>query len=169
MREDVKKNGGDLIKMLSGTAKDLSDRIDADRPPAALNASVEFSFYSNEVADFPIKVKSMNFSPTGTLVIDFTGRNTSTVAANGLELWVNICTECTYAKEPEMFEKLRGQDEHLRHRVFGALNAGVFINEMTVEISPTRPGLKIYEISLRYACSNCGVVTDWQSIRVFVP
>jgi hypothetical protein len=146
----------------------LGDKVDANKSTPPPNASLELSFFTNDTREFPIKVRTLHLSQTGTLTMGFGGKNTATVAATGLELWINICVDCVYAKEPEGFEKVPGQDEHLRHRILGTLNSGVYLPELTIEISPTKPSLTFYEVALKYACSNCGTPPDWQIMRALV-
>lgn len=146
------------IQKTAEAIQTTSDRLDAsigkvgkpDPPhPAILQASLWKS-------GSPEPIDSMSISPEtdGTYQFDVSVRNTSDVGAEESDVWIVLCDACSFAKEPEGFEKVVDIE---RHKRIGLLNPGV-AQKVTVNLRITTKSspLDFFEIGIRTSCKNCG-------------
>jgi hypothetical protein len=138
------------------------------QPPPEI-AQLQFSFWSDQATDFPLKAIEAQQSDDGSIPFSFTFKNVSKAPAEVIDVWVHLCSDCSFAKEPEGFDKPKGQDEQSRHRVFPLLNEGVSMEKMSVEFkldSPMPITGRIAGVSFSYSCKSCGGVTTTEDFRV---
>jgi hypothetical protein len=128
-------------------------------------AQLQFSLFANDSSKLPITSETLPPDENGDFSIDFTATNVSDISAKGGELWVTICDECIFAKEPQGFDKPSGTIETMRHKNFGDLNPGVSIEKMTVEFKPSRK-FSSMDLGFRYSCTTCGKIGAWQAIKI---
>src|SRR5439155_21292109 len=103
--------------------------------PKGKLAKLVFTWPVKLTAEVPRKTMSVPLAD-GTAKVSFSFYNASDVEAQNIEIWINICNECRYTKEPAQFQKLPGMDEHQRYRKFAAINAGTGLYDMSVEVTP---------------------------------
>ena len=159
LRGDLKSTTETLSNEFSKGQDTIAKQIAQLKPAPAELAKLQFSFYRSEFSKYPLVISPMQIG-IGTFSVEFTARNISSVQARDLEIWVQICQACSYAKEPDQFDKPQGSDEHIRHRVFGNLNAGVFMNKMSVDVRLTS-SFTSFSTSFNYACANCEREKPW--------
>lgn len=128
-------------------------------------ARIEFTFPTSE--KIPILVKSLPIFD-GVVSVPFTVRNISDFPAVSPDIWVRVCRGCEFAKEPIGFQKVDGGDEKERYFLSNhALNPTVSSQIMTIEVKPP-PNVIIFVLAFKYACETCGVVNEWQLLRVHI-
>jgi len=151
------------------TAKPKLQNLSASQPIRG-QARLLFSFPVRFASDVPRTSTRLPLGSNGAVKLDFTVYNPSDIAAEDVEIWVAICGDCRYAREPDGFQKLPGMEEHQRYRKFFGINAGIGLADMRVEVIPPPPGLVsgFFQISFNYACRTCGKVDadHWQTLDV---
>ncbi len=90
----------------------------------------------------------------GNFPIEFTFINASEATADSIDVWIQVCSRCTFVKEPAGFERPAGVDETIRHRTFGSLNPGVNFEKISILVKYPYTGS--FQVAFRYTCKNCG-------------
>lgn len=162
----VKDGLKELTGLVSKTASELGESIGKVKPSEPQFAKLQFSLYDPSASE-PVVVASMRADPEGVFSVDFVARNSSDTSTKMGDLWIQLCEVCTYAKEPEGFDKPKGINESSRHQVFSMLNPGVTLEKMNVQIKITKP-VPWFELGFRYSCETCGKISDTQKARIFV-
>jgi hypothetical protein len=166
----------DVRNNLEATEKNLASKVDEStstistglgkvgKPEPPELPRLEFSLWKDNIqeAEFPILTAIVQQEDDGTIPVEYFFRNSSSVSADSVEVWVHICSLCSFAKEPDGFEKPAGINEQSRHRVLSSFNPGVSFQKSEVAFkfnSPT-PIIKMQVfkvgISFSYSCKNCG-------------
>lgn len=83
--------------------------------------------------------------------------NTSNVRAKGVAIYLEICTGCTFAKEPERFTTPVGAGPQQRQLNFGDLDAGTAAAIPLKISAPT--ALNWFQVSVTSRCENCEMRT----------
>jgi len=166
----VKDGVKDLADQFNKGKSDLKESISkVGKPEPPELAKLQFSFGVPVLDMFPLRFQTVKANQDGTVTIEFTGRNVSRVSARSVDMWVQICSGCSYAKEPRNFQKLDGDDPRVRYRRLGDLNPGVLIVKTSLELI-VPAGFAGFDTSFGYSCENCGADTaGWsETIRTMV-
>ena len=126
-----------------------------------------FSIWSTNSNVFPLLIDSVPEETDGTYKVYFGGKNVSDTTAEDLEFWTELCQDCSYAKEPEGFDRPSGTDESTRHRIFGILNPGVNTNKMELDIKLGKPH-ESFDFGVKYSCKSCGNIGEIQTFTLTV-
>lgn len=154
----VKSVQDGLTDLMNQMQSNLGKRIgEVGKPEPPKQVQIEFSLWVDQTKDFPKLTDSIEPDQNGTYKVYWTARNSSDVPAENLEFWIVICSECTYAKEPEGFDKPLGISDLERHKMFGSLNAGVATSKFETDLK-TPTIFKWFEIGFKYSCKTCGKV-----------
>lgn len=154
----------DIAQGLSQAEKDLGASIGkVGKPDPPEKAKLVFSLWSNNASysNFPIESENLSPDANGIYHIQFVVKNDSSVAAQGIEVWVAICDSCEFAGEQKGFDHFAGMGERERHRSIPSMNSGTNLlegNELTVrpKLGPRQP----FAVSFRSACNTCGPEVD---------
>jgi hypothetical protein len=147
----------DVGKEVSKSDSDIIGTIGKIIIPPPKYAEIKFSLFPTKDIAVPILEETSPADSTGTISVDFMATNVSDTTATLFELWVEICEECTYTKEPDKFENVAGTIPTVRHRIFGNLNPGVSTEKMTVQIKPPASALNSpFNVGFMYSCQSCG-------------
>jgi hypothetical protein len=126
-------------------------------------AKLQFSLWKEGQTDseFPLETEVIQQQDDGTVSVDYYFKNVSGTATDTIDIWIHLCDKCSFAKEPEGFEKPAGIDERSRHRSLGSLNPGVAFQRSTVvfKLEPailSQQGISRVGLSFSYSCKNCG-------------
>jgi hypothetical protein len=165
VRKDLRATTNTMVGVVARSSSDLSHKIDDSKPLPPELARLQFSFLVTNITNFPLLIKSMSPNSENVYTVDFTVRNISKVMAKNGDLWVQICDQCSFAKEPGGFVKRDGSDIHVRHKNFQNLNAGVLLEKMTVDVQ-IGPPYSSFDTALDYACENCISSPKQQSLKV---
>ncbi|MGD0180763.1 MAG: hypothetical protein ABSC15_13190 [Terriglobales bacterium] len=130
-------------------------------------AHIQFSLWREDVTslEIPLLKDSIQEKTDGSIPINFVFINTSTVAANSLEVWMQICGVCSFVSEAPGFDRLPGMDEQTRHRVIGDMNPGTTFSKTGVSIKAPA-AFNPLEIAFRYSCKTCGKIGEDQKIFI---
>jgi len=149
----VKDGLSDLMDKMQSNLGQRIGEVGKPEPPEL--AKVEFSLWVDKEADFPKLMGSIDPELDGTFRVYWTAKNTSGVIAEDLELWILICRDCAYTKEPEGFDRPQGMDEFTRHKVWGSLNPGIATPKMETSLSLNQP-YELFQLGFKYSCKSCG-------------
>ena len=90
----------------------------------------------------------------GSVHVEFTVLNLSDVDAVDGELFLQICDDCKFAKEPAGFRKLAGQSDRERNWFFERILAKTALEKMTVDIT-VPPKVSGIVMLIGYRCRTC--------------
>jgi len=171
VRDDLKGTISTVSELFKKTEDNLSVSIgkvgkpDPPTPPHLL-----LSLWSPTTPmEQPLLETSLRPNADGVFSIEFSIANVPpTSAAHSVDVWIDICTECTFAKEPEGFDRPTGMPDQTRHMMINLLNPGVTLAKKTIEVKLNKPFLD-FLIQLRYACDVCGVHSGQQAKIISLP
>ena len=152
----VNQNANNFIAQIGRTETDLSSSIGkvgkAEPPEPAI---LVFSLWDSGVSlDSPALQAFLQPDEAGNFIVDFTVGNSGPNTAKNVDIWVQVCDVCSFAKEPNGFEHPAGTDGHIRHRRIGDLNPGVNFEKMTILVKT--PRIPSFQVAFRSTCETCG-------------
>ncbi len=153
-----------LTQTLHKTESDLDTSIGkVSTSPVQEKAHLVFSLWDDTSSPAkPLLYKIIPVDANGNVPIDFTFFNDSeTVVENG-DLWLDICTSCSFAAEPAGFQKLSGSLESIRHELI-TLNPGAASQKITILVTPPKGK---FLFGIRYACKACGKIAPEQTATI---
>lgn len=155
----VNKNLGtttsSVLDAFSKTAEELNKKIEAVKPPPTEKAKMVFSFWVEKSDQFPALIRTFHPDKETNIVdLDLTFRNVSKVTAKDVEIWLQVCDDCSYSKEMPGFEKLSGSADQIRHRRIGDIHGGVFFEKISASVI-VKPTFSSFVVSFAYGCDNC--------------
>ena len=154
--DQIKSVQDGLAGLMNQMQSNLGKRIgEVGKPEPPMRAQIQFSLWGEQTKDFPKLVETLERDSEGVFKVYWTGMNTSDVAAENLEFWIVLCEDCTYAREPEGFDKPPGTSDVVRHRMFGFLNSGVAIGKIETDVKISRVYGQ-FVLDLKYSCKTCG-------------
>jgi hypothetical protein len=157
-----------LSGQITKSESELTGSIGKVSVPPIRYAQLQFSFYSSSTQNMPVLVEGVKPGKDGDFTLDFFVTNIADeVTAKSGEIWIVICDECVFAKEPEGFDKPAGSNEATRHKLFGSLNPGVTLAKMTIEVKLNLRS-QAFQVAFKYSCETCGKMKDWQKLTVQV-
>ena len=149
------------IQKTSDAIQKTSDRLDTSigkvgkpdpPPPATLIITL---WDTNASAENPVLRQTVQLDGDGNYPVDFTIINSSQSAADSVDFWIQLCRTCSFAKEPDGFEKPPGSDELTRHRQINLLNTGVNMGKISILVkSMATDGF--FQVAFHYSCKTCG-------------
>jgi hypothetical protein len=155
VKSDLQTTKQSLTALLD-SSKDLKTdigKVGTSEPPTP--AHLMFTLWDDSVtADKPVLQEIVQPDSDGNFPVEFTFLNTTDTYADTIDVWIQICDGCTFAKEPDGFEKLAGQLDQVRHLVVPGLNGGVNLQKQTISVK--LPRLAPFQISFHYSCKTCG-------------
>ena len=105
----------------------------------------------------------------GIYTVTFAVTNISDAPANAGEIWVYICDQCTWAAEPNGFDKPPGLVEQARHKAFQLLNPGVSLADLTIKFEIAGGPFAYTDLAFNYSWSTYGTMSPkMQTIRNFL-
>lgn len=167
VRKDLGTISGDLRAQIGATSgrigelssdvrsgnETLSDEFKTVKPFTPEQAKLTFTLWNEDLVTFPLMVQSIQEAADNSVTVDFTARNTSKTSAHKGSLFVQVCDNCKFTKEPEGFMHPKGQNEHFRTKAFDGLDAGVTFEKLTVTVMPPIEGG--FKVAFTYSCDNC--------------
>lgn len=159
MKQQVDQTGSEIGNRLNKVEADLASSIGkVGKPEPPERPKFTFSFWRDGMTgdEFPIDSETLSPDSKGNFKIEFAFRNDSSVSAEGIEEWVQICDECSFVGEPKGFDRPEGTDSHTRHRLISDLNAGVTLVEGNeFEVKPPNQFMK-FSMIFKITCKTCG-------------
>jgi hypothetical protein len=161
LRTDVKVIG-DTVSRSTVTLGESISKVGKPDPPDL--ARLQFSLFGDAFPTFETFIRA---DDNQVFNIDFMVKNVSGVTARNGDLWVYICDTCTFAKEPDGFDKPKGLIETGRHKAFDHLNPGTGLEKMTVNIKLGKAFGK-FVVGFNYSCDGCGELGPVQLATMMV-
>ena len=178
----------DVRHSLEATEKNLTSKVDQStstistglgkvgKPEPPELPKLQFSLWKDNIqdADPPILIATVQQGDDGTVPVEYFFRNSSGVSADSVEVWVHTCSLCSFAKEPDGFDKPAGINEQSRHRVLSSFNPGVSFQKSEVDFKFNSPTpitkMQVFQvgISFSYSCKNCGGVKTTREFLINV-
>jgi hypothetical protein len=149
------------IQRTSDAIQKTSDRLDASigkvgKPEPPIPARITFSLWTDNLSEpFPLLARASEPDTDGNYAVDFGFVDSSESTADSIDIWVQVCDGCSFAKEPPGFEKPAGMNEHVRHRMIGSLNPGVSFEKETISVKAPSDAAS-FAVEFRYSCKRCG-------------
>jgi hypothetical protein len=167
LQQDLASTKTDLANQVSKTGFDLNTSIGkVGKPDPPELAKLQFSLYVDGIlaAELPKLARSIKRQTDGTIPVDVFFINTSSTAAETIDVWIQLGSGCSFAQEPQGYVKLDGMSESTRHRVIALMNPGT-------AFATTRLNVKCvnFDIGFNYSCKACGLAPNWQVAKVEVP
>jgi hypothetical protein len=156
--QGVKKDLQDTVKKSTSSLSESIGKVGKPEPPQL--AKLRFTLWTDATnsEQFPLVTETTLQVHEGSVAVEFTIQNIADVSAEDGELWIRICGDCRFAKEPEGFNHFKGAPEQDRHKAFQRMLPGIALEKMTAEIVPPPIGNR-FEVDLFYGCKNCVVAT----------
>ncbi|MFZ0419439.1 MAG: hypothetical protein WAM04_15170 [Candidatus Sulfotelmatobacter sp.] len=121
-------------------------------------ARIKFSFFSptapqnQEPTDISVTQNNDGLFHTNLLIANASTR----VAAEKLEVWIDICEPCEFAMEIPRFSRLPGLPEHERYRSIWLLNPGTVLTPIPISLRLRNAKLPVkVGLALKYSCKAC--------------
>ncbi len=115
VRNDLKGTMSTVTDLLSKTETNLNASIGkVGKPDPPERPKITFSLLKNgnlSDSEFPLLALTQSPNSDNVFSIDFLARNTSNAPAENTELWIELCQECSFNKEPANFERVPGSPE----------------------------------------------------------
>jgi hypothetical protein len=81
------------------------------------------------------------------------------VLAETLQVVLEVCRGCKFAKEPEGFTRISGSPETERNHIYGDAPAQGVVAELAADVIPPA-NTAAFNIRLRYRCKTCVLETS---------
>ena len=153
--------------LLTKTESDLDVSISKVGTPPVKYAQLQFRIFDPTSPD-PVMAKYITPDADGIYTAEFTTTNISDTTASMVDIWVQVCEQCSYAVEPAGFDKPQGIPEQNRHRTFQILNPGVSFEKMTIKFKIVGGPFAFTEVQFHYSCSTCGKLAPAQTIKYYL-
>jgi hypothetical protein len=137
-----------------------------EEPPKPEPAKLIFSLWDrNASLEHPTLSQTIAPDSDGNYQVDFTFGDASETSAEAIDAWITVCDDCSFAKEPEGFEKTLGSDERTRHKMAAAVNPGANASKMTIVVkTPVGPW---FQVAFHYTCKTCGKMAPLQNVTIW--
>jgi hypothetical protein len=170
--EGVNKQQIELAQDFAKATGDINTHLgQVGKPDPPEKPKFQFSLWQDSLkdSDYPLGDETVIPDSDGNVPIVFAVRNTSSVAAEGIEVWVNICLSCSFANEPKGFDRPQGLSNLMRHRIIQGINPGVTViegNNITLKVPP--PPARV-ALDFRVTCTTCvkpvSTETFWVNVK----
>jgi hypothetical protein len=170
LKDQLSNQSKSFANQLKQTDTELSGSISKVGTPVTKYAQLQFEVAGGSISP-PTTLQSIRPDADGVYTVTFAVTNISDTPANAGEMWVYICDQCTWAAEPDGFDKPPGLVEKARHKAFPLLNPGVSLSDLTIKFKITGGPFAYSDVYFNYSCSTCGTISSkLQSIRnYFLP
>jgi len=120
---------------------------------------------SNASLEKPVLSQTIAPDADGNYPVDYTFGDLSETTAEMIDFWIEICSVCKFAKEPEEFQKTDGTSEQVRHRMENAVNPGTNVPKMTILVKA--PPSALFVVGFHYSCKTCGKMAPHQIATIY--
>ena len=160
LREDVRTLATQVLTSTSALGDSIS-KVGKREPTEPVR--ITLSFYPEGNDPFPVLLRAIAASKDKIYTLPFTVKNVSSLPFKNGDIWIEICSACKYAKEPESFVKESGSSDQIRHRMIQLLNPGVQLSKTLLDITLDQPnGEYNVEVGFAYSCGECGNAETWK-------
>lgn len=154
--EDIGESLGTLESKIEKATGDINTSIGkVGKPDPPIPAKLLFTLWRTTGTTNEAKLsETAQPDSEGNFAVDFTIMNVSDTTAEAIDIWIQICDVCSFAKEPAGFEKVPGALDQVRHRMLSSLNPGVSFEKTTIIVNAST--VNAFQIALHYSCKTCG-------------
>ena len=148
-----------LQKKLTTVQEELqkTQKAMAPGPKAELTFTfLPFDTYSSSTT--PVTDVDLPMNLDGTVHVEAGALNMTSVDASDVDLNIQICEQCKYAKEPADTVKLTGFSDTVRLLKTPHVQARQVLTSIILDITAP-PGTKSFQVGFSYRCSTCVVTT----------
>jgi hypothetical protein len=161
MTELMDKMSDEIGSTISGSTSSLAESL-GRMPSVDTKAELKSTFmpFSGllQKSQFPIEEITLSRNDDGSITVPFSIMNISpNNAAEQVELWIEICSKCTFISDPDRFRRLEGMSANMRYRRLGTINAGLTMERMTAAIEVPQ-NTRRFAVRFRHSCTNCGTL-----------
>jgi hypothetical protein len=152
----------DLQKKLAGVQAELQRTQRALAPGPKAELTFTFApFASTTQTATPVTDITLPIKPDGTVHVECAVLNLTQVDAADVNLNIQICDGCKYAKEPDQFQKLAGAPETIRWVLIPHIQALQAFRNISIDIIPApAPYGESFDVGLNYRCTTCIIPKD---------
>jgi hypothetical protein len=170
VRSDLKGAAGTLAELFSKTESNLNISIGkVGKPDPPVPPNLQFTLWSDDTtAPFPLKASAVRADRDGAYHVEFSLVNASETAARSVDVWIDICDECSFVKEPSGFDRPSGMRGQTRHMMFNLMNPSTSIPKQAVDIKLLKV-FATFEVQLRYSCDGCKTAPPQKATLVALP
>jgi hypothetical protein len=138
-------------------AADLKESIGkVGKPDPPTPAKMQFSLWS-ETSPIPVLRFALQPDKSGVYTVDFLVTNLSdATTAHLVDTWLDLCEDCSFAKEPTGFSRPTGMRDQTRYMRIDVLNPKASTEKQSVQIKLGKPSYSAFEITWRCSCEVCG-------------
>jgi hypothetical protein len=165
---DMSKEVGDLkaeVKTDALQKKLASVQAELQKTQKSLEpgpkAEITFSFvpFNNPPANTqqpatPVTDVTLPINPDGSVHVECAALNLTSVEASNVDLNIQICDQCKYAKEPDNSKKLPGFPDTVRLVFLPRLQALQSFVPLNLDVIPP-PNAQSFPVGFSYRCSTC--------------
>ena len=176
-KDETAKTSEGIIKSVdkvSGELKDFKDKVKPDEirgemaglkstmdkvinPPRATMLFTLVPYPDPAVLGdpiIPVRDIDLPLNPDGSVHVRFSFINNSNVVAETLQVVLEICRGCKFAKEPEGFTRIPGSRDTERNHIYGDAPARGAVADLAADVIPPA-NTAAFNIRLRYRCKTC--------------
>lgn len=102
----------------------------------------------------PVLLAKLRPDKDGVFNVDFIIANNSDYPARQADVWIDVCNDCSFSKEPDGFDRPRGLRNQTRHMMISLLNPRASTEKYTLSVKPLK-SFPAFEIQMRYSCDIC--------------
>lgn len=154
------------VSQSTSTLSESIGKVGKPAPPEL--AKLQFTIADDSTTNLPVLERDIPKDKDGNVSVEVTFTNTSDVSADTVDVWLVICTLCSFVTEPLGFDKPKGISEQMRHKSIPVLNPGTTFEKTTLVIKPPNVPFDGLEVGFRYSCKTCGKPLEPQKIRLNV-
>jgi hypothetical protein len=177
LADTVTANAGkteNSLKVLDGNFTDLKNKVKPDEVRSEMSSlrstmekvinplKAELLFSFEPIVNPPLKGRSLipirdvtlPVNPDGSVHVRFTTINNTDVIPLAVELAIEICRGCKFAKEPEGFRKVEGSADTMRNYFYGDMIAAAPFQDLIVDVIPP-VNTSSFSVQVSYRCKTC--------------
>ena len=155
VKSELKDTTQTLSELVSKTTSALGvsiSKVGKPDPPAP--AKLQFTLWG-QGAPWPVLTSSLRPDKDGVFSVEYAASNLSSTSANNVDIWLDICTLCSFAKEPDGFDRPAGMPDQTRHMMISLLNPGASMPKKTAQIKMPLP-TDSFVVGWIYSSELCG-------------
>jgi hypothetical protein len=161
-----------LQKRLAGVQADLEKTQKALAPGPKAEVILTFAPFDNPALGTglkarPIVEKTMPLSLDGIFHLDVTVLNLTEVEATNVDLTLQICDGCRYAKEPPGFSKPSGVPDTARELFVPRISSLGFLPTFSLDVIPAAY-MSAFTVGINYRCTTCTLPKEASFITVHI-
>jgi hypothetical protein len=142
------------------TENSLSKSIGSIALPPDKVGQLQFTFWTDTASlKDPVLTLSLTPDEDDIFEVPYTIGNTSAIGVKLADIWIDICSACTFVEEPKEFDKTEGTSATTRHRTVN-INPGANLQKQVIRTKLSSRTYQRFTVGFRYSCDICGSMLD---------